>query len=183
MKWRHNVDVSKKNVLREAGRRLRQLREQWGYTRSDLAGRLGVTRGGLGKNERGENLPATKVLFRLSSEYGISMDWLLFGKGAKKFKDAARLEELETRVKEQDNRLAELQNQLEQAQAQSREDQARLRQLEEETAHLRHASPELKEMIQHMLQDPVLYHDLLLRFFSYMEEKPQPKSKSKKTKK
>jgi transcriptional regulator with XRE-family HTH domain len=150
-----------------------------------MAGHLGTTRAGLGKNERGENLPATKVLFRLSSEYGISMDWLLFGKGARLYKDVKRLEELETRVVEQDNRLAELQTQLEQAKAQSQEDQARLRQLEEETAHLRQASPELKEMIQHMQQDPVLYHDLLLRFFSYMEEKPQKpqrKSKSKKTK-
>lgn len=69
-------------LLREFGCRIVRLREERGWTRRDLAGRLGVTRERLAHWERGGHTPPLEVLLALSRSLAISMDELVTGEAA-----------------------------------------------------------------------------------------------------
>ncbi|UCH95726.1 MAG: helix-turn-helix transcriptional regulator [Candidatus Aminicenantes bacterium] len=58
-----------------------KLREQAGLSTREMAARMGMTHGGYSKNERGINFPGLDTLQRLSRDFDISMDWLIFNKG------------------------------------------------------------------------------------------------------
>ena len=154
------MKFNKRDILRETGVRLRKVREDLGCTRREMAEYLGMTANGYCKNESGECFPNTKSLFRLSSRYDVSMDWLFFNKGPMYHKEIERLEDLERAEAER----------LEQQLADSN---AQLQNLEQETAVLRQAAPEVKEMVIYMEQNPVLYHELMLYFHRFVRENPQ----------
>ncbi len=125
-----------------------------------VAEHLGITANGYCKNESGECFPNTKSLFRLSSQYDVSMDWLFFNKGPIYHKEIKRLEDLERAEAER------LEQQLADCNAQ-------LQDLEQETAVLGQAAPEVKEMVTYMEQNPILYHELMLYFHRFVRENPQ----------
>lgn len=72
------------------GNRLIQLRKHLGYAPGDMARKLDMQRPGYFKNERGETFPSLKTLDILQRDWGVSMDWLLFGKGPMFFKEAPK---------------------------------------------------------------------------------------------
>jgi transcriptional regulator with XRE-family HTH domain len=158
-----------RDFIKEAGLRLRKLREQLGYTRREMSERLGVSINGYRKNEYGECFPNAKTLYRLSNEHDISMDWFFFNKGPMYHKDLQRLRDLE---KIEPEKLAQ----------QLADCKARLEELEEEIAPIRQAGPEIQDMVNHMAQNPILYHELLLHFHQFVKENP-PVQKEKKKKK
>jgi transcriptional regulator with XRE-family HTH domain len=161
------IKFNKQDIFRDTGVRLRKIREQLGYTRPEMAERLGMSAGGYRKNESGECFPNAKSLFRLSSEYDVSMDWLFFNKGPMYRKEIKRLE---------DQGRAEAEG-LEQQLADCN---AQLQGLEQETAVLRQAAPEVKEMVLYMEQNPILYHELMLYFHRFVRENPQDQPGKKK---
>jgi len=163
------MKFNKRDILRESGVRLRKVREQLGCTRPEMAARLGITANGYRKNENGECFPNTQSLFRLFSEYDVSMDWLLFDKGPMHRKEIERLEDLE-KEKAEPERLKQ----------QLADCKALLQDLEQETAVLRQAAPEVKEMVIHMEQNPILYHELMLYFHRFARENPQDQAGKKK---
>lgn len=58
--------------------RLREARRKAGYATLDAAAhRLGVTREGYGRLERGTIMPRADLLLRLARLFGVSVDWLL----------------------------------------------------------------------------------------------------------
>ena len=57
--------------------RLKELRQENGYSQDELAGKILVTRQAISKWERGEALPDTENLIALANVYGISIDELL----------------------------------------------------------------------------------------------------------
>ncbi|HEV8578741.1 MAG TPA: helix-turn-helix transcriptional regulator [Thermoanaerobaculia bacterium] len=73
------TDQGQRGLLEEVGRRIVRLREKRGWTRADLARRLGVPRGRLAHWERGENTPPLEVLAALRRELGVSLDELVTG--------------------------------------------------------------------------------------------------------
>jgi transcriptional regulator with XRE-family HTH domain len=42
---------------------------------------IGISESGLKKNEAGKTYPSFYTLFNLSAQFGISMEWFLFGRG------------------------------------------------------------------------------------------------------
>ncbi len=60
------------------GRRIRELRGFYTHQK-DFAARIGVTQSQLSKYERGATEPPLAVLVRLSEEFDLSLDWLVFG--------------------------------------------------------------------------------------------------------
>ncbi len=61
------------------GQRVYRLRRAKGLTRSELAGRLGVSRQRVGNWERGLNTPALGILPGLARELGVTVDELIMG--------------------------------------------------------------------------------------------------------
>jgi len=66
------------------GKRLRQAREEKGWTQTYVAKMLGLTSQALSNYERGERDPDTPLLNRLAKFYEVSTDWLLNGKSNNK---------------------------------------------------------------------------------------------------
>jgi transcriptional regulator with XRE-family HTH domain len=120
-----------------------------------MAARLGVKTNTYHKNENGETFPGAKTLNLLQEEFGISMEWFMFGRGPMYYKDiladpAAAIkkegrEELETALKEVSGKL-------------------------EKFAWLEEAGPEMETLLLEMEKDPQLRFELLAYFYKYKKE-------------
>jgi transcriptional regulator with XRE-family HTH domain len=75
------------HLFESATGRLIHLRKLLGLTRQQMAKRLGVSDNAYGKNETGDTLPGYHSLYKLRHDFGISMDWFLFGDGDMYYKD------------------------------------------------------------------------------------------------
>jgi transcriptional regulator with XRE-family HTH domain len=139
------------------GARLKLLRSKLNYKQDEMAGRIGVSLGGYKKYEVGQRLPSLPAQHRLSKEFDLSMDWLLFNKGPMYCRDKNEFTELQ-----QEN--LQLKGQLEQAEVQRRDlEEAHSKELEDQAARLR-LPPELKELIDTMNKNDVLYYEILAHF-------------------
>ncbi len=69
-------------LIRDIGTRLRQLREYLGYSRHQMASIMGVDYGTYAKNETGWFSPNLNSLNILAFNPGVSLDWLLVGRGS-----------------------------------------------------------------------------------------------------
>ncbi|MFO7883533.1 MAG: XRE family transcriptional regulator [Desulfobacteraceae bacterium] len=58
------------------GRNIRFLRRARNWTLEDLATRIGIHKGPLGRIERGKNLPSATVIYNLSTTFNVSIDTL-----------------------------------------------------------------------------------------------------------
>ncbi|HYL06410.1 MAG TPA: helix-turn-helix transcriptional regulator [Thermoanaerobaculia bacterium] len=66
---------------RAIGARLRDLREERGWTQRELDSRLGILQSKLSKYESGTHQPSLRTLVRMSNLFGVSTDYLLTGSG------------------------------------------------------------------------------------------------------
>lgn len=66
----------KNTNLKFMGRNIRILRRRSGYTLSELANKIGMQEGPLGRLERGLNAPSAKAIYNLSQILGVSTDTL-----------------------------------------------------------------------------------------------------------
>ena len=57
--------------------RIKQLREKQGYTQTEPAKMLGVTRSSVNAWEQGISVPSTQYIVELSALFGVSTDYLL----------------------------------------------------------------------------------------------------------
>ncbi len=136
------------------GGRIKKIRDQLGISREDMARRLGVSWAAYYKNETGFTFPRTAVLKRMENEYDISMDWLMFGKGAMYYKkERARVASLE---KELETVKKALEKERETAAAKEKEMEAKVAELA--------VKPELNELFDYMERIPLLYHEVLVHF-------------------
>jgi transcriptional regulator with XRE-family HTH domain len=61
--------------------RIKELREQKKLSKKDFAAKIGVDNSQYGKFETGKLTPTIQHLMEISSNFGISVDWLLTGEG------------------------------------------------------------------------------------------------------
>jgi len=66
---------------RAFGARLRELREERGWTQRELDSRLGILQSKLSKYESGTHQPSLRTLVRMANLFGVSTDYLLTGTG------------------------------------------------------------------------------------------------------
>lgn len=66
---------------RAIGVRLRELREERGWTQRELDSRLGILQSKLSKYESGTHQPSLRTLVRMANLFGVSTDYLLTGTG------------------------------------------------------------------------------------------------------
>ena len=67
-------------AMGDIGSRLRQVRRENGWTQTDLAERLQMTKASVSNFETGATLPSLQTLITFAAETGVSLDWLLLGK-------------------------------------------------------------------------------------------------------
>lgn len=66
--------------MKESGKRIRRIRKQNGYTQEKLAEQLSIDRSVLSRIESGKYACSVDFLAQITSFFGVSMDFLVFGK-------------------------------------------------------------------------------------------------------
>jgi transcriptional regulator with XRE-family HTH domain len=70
---------------KKIGLRIRSLRVEKDFKQEKLAEILNIDRSTLSKIESGTNTPTTRILMELKRIFSVSIDWLLFGTGPRKY--------------------------------------------------------------------------------------------------
>jgi len=73
------MTIRTKSFISDLSKRLRLVRKEHQYTRREMALRLGISPANYYKNETAVSMPRTDTLYRLHTDFDISLDWLLFG--------------------------------------------------------------------------------------------------------
>jgi len=138
-----------------------------------MASRLGISRGAYNKNERGINFPCIDTQRRLSEDFDISMDWLLFNKGAMFYKE----KDVRERERELEQAVEELKRQLEE---ERKKHEAEYKRLEAECKRHEKAAqdkaagleikPEVRELLDTMERVPMLFYEIMLHFQKFKVE-------------
>jgi transcriptional regulator with XRE-family HTH domain len=68
---------SERELCAGLSHRLKGVREQEGLSQAELARRLGLSRSSIAKYEAGAHIPGVRVLVRLASGLGVSVDYLV----------------------------------------------------------------------------------------------------------
>ncbi len=77
--------------IKDTATRIRKLRISSGYTQEVTAEQIGVERSYLSRIETGANGCSVDILIRFSEFYHVSLDYLVYGKGAKSIDVQKRL--------------------------------------------------------------------------------------------
>jgi transcriptional regulator with XRE-family HTH domain len=157
-------------MLKAAGARLKKLRKHVNCDMKQMASRLGIVKNTYYKNENGVNLPSLTTLKRLVDDFDLSMDWLLFGRGPMFYKEKAQKEkELEHTVKELNTQL-DRERKNHEAECKKKEEE--LKDQRQKAAFIE-SRPDMKELLEHLEQDAIFYHELMLYFRKYKIEKKE----------
>ena len=155
-------------ILKPVGARLKKLRKHLNFDMKQMASRLGIVTNTYYKNENGLNLPSLIILKRLADDFDLSMDWLLFGKEPMFYKEKAQKEmELEHAVKELNTQL-DLERKNHEVECKKKEEE--LKNQRQKAAFIESRS-DMKELLEHMEQDAIFYHKLMIYFQEYKIEK------------
>jgi transcriptional regulator with XRE-family HTH domain len=139
------MEFKRGTLLAQIGTRIRKLREQFNLSQGVMARKFNLSNSGYFKNETGNTFPGVRTLYRLSTEHGISMDWLLFGKGPQYYKGKEKEVELELELEKKE---------------------------EEKNAAI-DMKPEVRELLDYMARIPLLYHEILVHFQNFRVEKKE----------
>jgi len=71
----------------EVGSRLKEIRQRLKMTQAQWGEKLGISGSAVAKHENGITFPTVKMLNILSSQYNVSMDYLLCGRGTLFYED------------------------------------------------------------------------------------------------
>jgi transcriptional regulator with XRE-family HTH domain len=124
--------MANRTFLVGTGLRLKKIREYLNYSRQDMANFMKVKLPTYYKNENSETFPRLESLILLFEKHDISMDWFMFGKGPMLFQKERN------RVRDLEQKLETLHEKVE-----------------------RKATPEVKELVEHMDRIPLLRHEVL----------------------
>jgi transcriptional regulator with XRE-family HTH domain len=71
--------MDQKTLMKEIGNKLKEIREPSGYNHREMGERLGIDKTSYYRYENGETPPKLMTLYKLGSEFDISLDWLIRG--------------------------------------------------------------------------------------------------------
>ncbi|MCU0289265.1 MAG: helix-turn-helix domain-containing protein, partial [Acidobacteria bacterium] len=89
------MKLNKKNVRKDAGKRLAEFRKGLDYDRAGMAAYLGLTLNNYYKNETGIYFPGLDTLYQLATKNNLSMDWFFFNRGPMYFDNKEKIKEIE----------------------------------------------------------------------------------------
>ncbi len=69
--------------MKESGRRIRELRKRHDMTQMQLAERMRISSGNLGRIERGQQGVSIDLLIELADFFAVSMDYIVLGRKMK----------------------------------------------------------------------------------------------------
>lgn len=154
------MKISKHSIAAGAGNRLSTFRKGLNLTPKQMAARLDVKLGTYYKNENGESRPGWVSLYILQRDYDISVDWLMMNKGPKyireKVPNMSQIQAERTKEKQLLNQTTKL-----------------LKETQEETKHflaLKKIAPDVENLMEHMINDPELRYDILLKFHRHQKD-------------
>jgi transcriptional regulator with XRE-family HTH domain len=170
-------------LVQETALKLRRLRQELGYNRTEMGEWLGVTRAAYNKYENGETFPFAQTLVRLGEAKNISLDWFILDKGPRLFEEKEKLDVLEKKLEELQKELEmerEKRKDLEQEKERAKQEKegveqekektaAKMLELEQMNAALERL-PGVKELLEHLVNIPLLYHELLSRFLRFKDD-------------
>jgi transcriptional regulator with XRE-family HTH domain len=143
-------------TLQELGAKLKKLRQHFDLTRLQMASRFKVTPSAYSKNESGLTFPGLPSLRALCLELDVSMDWLLFDKGPMIFEkkapppETAKKPPVEKKAEEEpvpDKKAA--------------------------TPAAKELAPDVKELVEHMENIPLLHYQILAQFQQFKVDNPE----------
>ncbi len=73
--------IEKEKTMAALGSRLKEIRNRYGHTRDRMADLMGIRTVTYDTNEKGRHIPTLFSIMSLDKRLGISIDWLLFGRG------------------------------------------------------------------------------------------------------
>ncbi|HLP62055.1 MAG TPA: helix-turn-helix domain-containing protein [Candidatus Deferrimicrobium sp.] len=76
---RKKMKILTRNFSLAVGQRIALIRQEHQYPRSEMALKLGIHPDNYYKNEIGYSIPGMDTLYRLHTDFDISLDWLFFG--------------------------------------------------------------------------------------------------------
>ncbi len=163
-----------KTAVQTVASRLKIVREQAGCTGRAMASRLGITPGGYTKNEQGMNFPRLDTLQRLSEVFHVSLDWLLLNKGPMYYKEKGEKgRELEQTVDRLEQTREELEQKVTELESQLEVERRERERVAQEKAAAIESNPEVRTLLDYMERVPVFYHELMLYFHKYKDDKEE----------
>jgi transcriptional regulator with XRE-family HTH domain len=131
--------IRKKELRRAIGLRLKEIRKELSFTQEVMARVLGTGRPNYTRIEVGDTFLNHFILHKLATEFKVSLDWLICGRGSmfiprREEMDVGKKGDIQPRGQEQ----LEKQN-----------------------------NPEIAELLEYMEQIPFLYHDVMEFFYKF----------------
>jgi len=126
--------------------RIIELRRKLGYSTKSMSNCLNSSQTSYRRYEKGKIFPGYLALYSIAVKLGISLDWLVCGKGPVYYKEKETNEEKKTKV-----------------------------QVEEKKETLQDLLPgtsleEIKDLLGHMNRIPLLRHEILVYFYKFKAE-------------
>ncbi|NIM11786.1 MAG: hypothetical protein GTO45_06675 [Candidatus Aminicenantes bacterium] len=141
--------ISKGKLLREIGMRLRQVRRRFNLRQADMALQSDCKRTTYVKNESGETFPGALAFRRWADGLNISLDWLICDRGSMVYKPKEQIKEDTREKKEKETPKA-----LVVPKAVEEKEDITL-------------SDDVRELLEHMEQVPLLYFEVLAFFHRF----------------
>jgi transcriptional regulator with XRE-family HTH domain len=141
-------------ALKDIKSRIIAIRKERNLTRPQMAAELNVGNNNYNKYERGLYLPSLKTLAILTEKFDISMDWLIYNKGAMHFST------IEKALREN----KELKQDLKEASAR----EGASVQTEAPDAEIV-TDPEIKELIRYLEDNPLFKYQLMIYFHRHKQ--------------
>jgi transcriptional regulator with XRE-family HTH domain len=83
----------KDQLKKDVAVRLRQVRRSMSLTQGEISDHFDTGRANYSRNEKGETFPNPVLLYTLCTRFGISLDWLIAGKGPRTREEKRKMEE------------------------------------------------------------------------------------------
>lgn len=160
-------------LYKDAAARLLAIRKTFKLTPSQMAGRLRITPSTYYKAERGENLFGIVTLKRLTLEFGISIDWLVYNHGPQYLSDKTKIDDLEKIYREMKQSCDDQIKTLNKAVALEREKNKRLTEPPEVPGgrYSPLVNEDIKELLEYFETDSSYFHEMMLHFKKHKENK------------
>ena len=147
--------MNRKDLLKEIGYKLKQVRDTLKYSRPTMAYEVGVVRSSYLKYENGVTCPDIQTLHILGNKFNISLDWLVCNKGSMYYRAKEKTPEVEKPPEKPQDSPTPVEPVIEKKPA---------------PATLETIPVEIRELLDHMIGIPLLRYEILVSFHRFKED-------------